>query len=64
MKKRHQQKLIILSLALLLLFNIPLILVFNHSGHISGFPTMYFFIFLIWAIAIFISSIILKKYYE
>lgn len=64
MKKRHQQKLIILSLVLLLLFNIPLVLIFNQFGSVFGFPIMYFFIFLIWALAIVVSALILKRYHE
>ncbi|MCK8523431.1 hypothetical protein M0D21_17750 [Aquimarina sp. D1M17] len=64
MKKRHQQKLIILSLVLFLLWNVPLVLVFDHSGEIFGFPMIYFFIFLIWILAIIISYIILHRHYE
>ncbi|WP_344928480.1 hypothetical protein [Aquimarina addita] len=64
MKKRHQQKLVILSLGLVFLFNLPLILIVNRSGSIFGFPILYFAVFLIWAIAILISAFILKKHYE
>jgi len=64
MKKRHQQKLIVLSLTLLLLLNIPLLLIFNHSESFFGVPVLYFCIFLIWAISILISFIVLKRYYE
>ncbi len=64
MKKRHQQKLVVLSLVLLFLFNIPLIFMFNHSGNIFGFPVLYFFIFLIWGVSIIISFVILKRFYE
>ncbi|NLP57483.1 hypothetical protein HGB55_04740 [Lutibacter sp. B1] len=64
MKKRHQQKLIVLSLLLLCLFNVPIILLFNSSFNILGFPLIYFYIFFIWIISIIVSYIILKKYYE
>ncbi|KZS41645.1 hypothetical protein AWE51_19800 [Aquimarina aggregata] len=64
MKKRHQQKLIILSLMLFLVWNVPLVLIFDHSGEIFGFPIIYFFIFLIWILAILISFFILRRYYE
>jgi len=64
MKKRHQQKLIVLSVILLCLFNIPLILLFNSSKIIFGFPVIYFYIFFVWFSSIIISYIILKKYYE
>nr|WP_247649183.1 hypothetical protein [Lutibacter sp. B1] len=63
-KKRHQQKLIVLSLLLLCLFNVPIILLFNSSFNILGFPLIYFYIFFIWIISIIVSYIILKKYYE
>jgi len=63
-KKRHQQKLIVLSVLLLCLFNIPLLLLFNNSGTIIGFPVLYFYIFFVWVVSIIVSYIILKKYYE
>jgi len=64
MKKRHQQKLIVLTILLLCMFNIPIILIFNSSVTIIGFPLIYFYIFFIWIISIVVSYIILKKYYE
>lgn len=64
MKKRHQQKLIILSIALFLLFNIPFVLIFNFEGVLFGIPTFYFSIFSIWLLSIIISGIVLKRYYE
>ena len=64
MKKRHEQKLIVLSTALLLVFNIPFLLVFNINDAIFGIPILYFSIFSIWLIAIIISYIILKRHYE
>ncbi len=64
MKKRHEQKLVVLALSLLLLFNIPFVLIFNLDGEIFGFPTFYFSLFLIWLLSIVISYIILSKHYE
>ncbi|PKP13495.1 MAG: hypothetical protein CVU08_05020 [Bacteroidetes bacterium HGW-Bacteroidetes-3] len=64
MKKRHQQKLIVLSLLLLCLFNIPIILIFNSSTTFMGFPLLYFYVFFIWIVSIIVSYVILKKYYE
>ena len=64
MKKRHEQKLIVLSFALLILFNVPFILIFNLNGNIFGVPTFYFSIFSIWLLSIIISYIILKRHYE
>jgi len=64
MKKRHQQKLIILSVILLFLFNIPLILLFNKGVAFMGLPILYIYIFFIWIASIIVSYLILKKYYE
>ena len=64
MKKRHEQKLIVLSIALFLLFNIPFVLIFNFQGVVIGIPYFYFSIFSIWLLSIVISGIILKRYYE
>ncbi len=64
MKKRHEQKLIVLSIALFLLFNVPFVLVFNLEGAVLGIPTFYFSIFSIWLFSIIISGIVLNRYYE
>ncbi|WJJ95872.1 hypothetical protein [Algibacter luteus] len=64
MKKRHEQKLVVLSIALFLIFNIPFVLIFNLEGDIYGIPTFYFSVFSIWLLSIVISYIVLKKYYE
>jgi len=64
MKKHHEQKLIILAIALLLIFNIPFILIFNFKGALFGIPTFYFSVFTIWLFSIVVSAIVLKKYYE
>jgi len=64
MKKRHEQKLIVLSFALFLLFNIPFVLIFNFEGAILGVPIFYFSIFSIWLLSIIISGIVLKRHYE
>ncbi|WP_072794731.1 hypothetical protein [Algibacter luteus] len=64
MKKRHEQKLVVLSIALFLIFNIPFVLIFNLEGAIFGIPTFYFSVFSIWLLSIVISYIVLKKYYE
>ncbi|WP_273272895.1 hypothetical protein [Maribacter polysiphoniae] len=64
MKKRHEQKLIILSIGMLLLFNIPLLWVFNIDGALFGIPYFYFYLFSVWLISIIISYIILNRFYE
>ncbi|MEN9001716.1 MAG: hypothetical protein ABF242_05350 [Flavobacteriales bacterium] len=64
MKKRHEQKLILLSILLVLVINIPIVMIFNQEGHILGFPTLYFYLFSVWLCSILISYFILKKHYE
>ena len=64
MNKRHEQKLIILALALLIVLNIPFLLIFNQDGHVFGMPTLYFSVFTVWLISIIVSYIILKRHYE
>lgn len=64
MKKRHEQKLIVLSLALMLLFSLPIVLLFNSSGMWFGIPTFYLVIFGIWAVVIVISYVVLTRHYE
>ena len=64
MKKRHQQKLIVLSVILLCLLNIPILLLFNTGNKLLGFPIIYLYIFFVWLASIVISYVILKKYYE
>ncbi|MHA7844328.1 MAG: hypothetical protein ACX93I_13495 [Winogradskyella sp.] len=64
MKKRHEQKLIILSITALVVLNVPFLLIFNHDGHIFGIPTFYVSIFLIWLFVILVSYIVLKRHYE
>ncbi len=64
MKKRHEQKLVVLSISLFLLFNVPFLLVFNLDGDVFGIPKFYFSIFFIWLLSVVISFIVLKKHYE
>jgi hypothetical protein len=64
MKKRHEQKLIILSFGLLILFSAPIILLFNSEKEVLGFPLIYVYIFAVWLFSALTSLIILKKYDE
>gem|GEM_PF-282637 len=64
MKKRHEQKLIILSIGLLIAFSIPVSLLFNSDREVLGYPMILIYIFVIWMISIIISFIIIKKYDE
>ncbi len=64
MKKRHEQKLIILSIGLLLAFSIPLSLLFNSEKEVLGYPMLLVYLFAVWMLSIIISFVIIKKYDE
>ncbi|MBG6187127.1 hypothetical protein [Flavobacterium sp. CAN_S2] len=64
MKKRHEQKLVILSMLMLLALNVPLLLLFDSSQPLFGFPIIYIYIFSAWLFSIAISYLIIKRYYE
>ncbi|WP_419868054.1 hypothetical protein [Chryseobacterium sp. CT-SW4] len=64
MKKRHEQKLIILSIGLMIAFSIPVSLLFNSEKEIFGFPMLLVYLFAMWMLSIIISFVIVKKYDE
>lgn len=64
MKKRHQQKLVVMGIVLFFLWNVPFVTIFDGDFDILGFPALYIFIFMGWGISIVVSYIILKKFYE
>ncbi|MCS3531978.1 hypothetical protein [Chryseobacterium sp. JUb7] len=64
MKKRHEQKLIILSIGLLIAFSIPISLLFNSEQKVFGYPMILIYIFAVWMVSIIISFVIVKKYDE
>jgi len=64
MKKRHQQKLIVLSIGLLIAFNLPILLLFDYSTILFGFPVLYVYIFSIWFFSVLLSMLVVNRYYE
>ncbi|MCG2793130.1 hypothetical protein [Chryseobacterium sp. SC28] len=64
MKKRHEQKLILLSFGLMILFSAPIILLFNSEKELFGWPVVYVYIFSVWLFSVVASFVILKKYDE
>lgn len=64
MNKRHEQKLVILSVFLLLAFNMPLMLIFDSAAEVGGIPVIYVYLFSVWLLSILISYIVIKRYYE
>ena len=64
MKKRHQHKLLVLSLLLVLALNLPLLLLFDSSESFLGFPIIYIYIFSVWLFSVVTSWIAVQRYYE
>jgi len=64
MKKRHEQKLVILSIGLIIVFNFPLIMLVDSSDAVYGIPVLYLYIFGFWLVAVIISYMVLKRHYE
>ncbi|KAB1231194.1 MULTISPECIES: hypothetical protein [Chryseobacterium] len=64
MKKRHEQKLIILSIGLMIAFSIPISLIFNSEKEVLGYPMILIYLFVVWMISIIISFVIVKRYNE
>ncbi len=64
MKNRHKQKLVILSIILMVMLNVPVLFLFNDSQKIFGLPMIYAYIFLVWLSSCAISFLIFKKFNE
>jgi len=64
MKKRHQQKLILISIVLFFIWNVPFVGIFDGDAQVLGFPILYVFLFISWLLSIILTYIILKKFYE
>lgn len=64
MKKRHIQKLMLMSVILLMTLNLPLVLLFNSAGAVMGIPAVLFYVFSVWAMSAIVSLIIIKRYGE
>nr|WP_315029933.1 hypothetical protein [uncultured Chryseobacterium sp.] len=64
MKKRHEQKLIILSIGLMIAFSIPISLLFNSEKEVLGYPMILIYLFAVWMVSILISFVIVKRYDE
>jgi hypothetical protein len=64
MKKRHQQKLVIVSILLLIGLNLPIVLLFDSAEALLGFPIIYIYIFSIWLFSVLMALLIVKRYNE
>ena len=64
MKKRHKQKLVVLSIVLFVLLNAPVLLLFNSEQKFGGLPITYVYIFIIWLASSVASFLVFKKFDE
>jgi len=62
MKKRHEQKLILLSIGLMVAFSIPVSLIFNSEQEVLGYPMLLVYFFAVWMVSIITAFVIVKKY--
>lgn len=62
MKKRHEQKLILLSIGLMVAFSIPVSLLFNSEQEILGYPLLLVYLFTVWTASVVIAFVIVKRY--
>jgi 4-hydroxybenzoate polyprenyltransferase len=56
-----EQKLIVISILFLILFNFPMLAIFNNGGSINGIPTLYMYVFFVWTLFIGIIYNVLRK---
>lgn len=57
----HNQKLVLVAIAFLLLMIYPIISIFNKPRLISGIPILYVFIFGAWFVLIFIIMFLMRQ---
>lgn len=56
-----EQKLIIISVLFLILFNFPILSIFNNGDSINGIPTLYVYVFSVWILFIVVIFNVMKK---
>lgn len=56
-----EQKLIIISVLFLILFNFPVLSIFNKGNSVNGIPTLYLYVFFVWVVSIVIIFSVLRK---
>lgn len=56
-----EQKLIFISVSFFILFNSPVLSIFNVRGNINGIPTLYMYVFLVWTLFIAVIFSVLRK---
>ena len=56
-----EQKLIFISILFLILFNFPILSIFNMGGNVNGIPTLYMYVFMVWILYIVVIFRVLRK---
>ena len=56
-----EQKLIFISILFLILFNFPILSIFNMGGNVNGIPTLYMYVFVVWILFIIVIFRVLRK---
>ena len=60
-QRRKGERLIALALLGFLLFNYPLLSLFNTEGTVAGVPVVYAYLFASWALLIGLMALVLRK---
>lgn len=60
----HSEKFILIGIFALLLFNAPLVSIFNHAVLVTGIPLLYLSFFVIWMGLIVVYAFFLGKRYR
>lgn len=64
MKKKHKQKLVVLSIILFIMFNAPVMLMFNSEKAVFGMPVIQVYLFSVWLLTSALAFIIIRKFDE
>jgi len=59
--ERRAQRLVALCMLGWVLFNYPVLAVFNVSGSILGIPVLYAYLFLAWALLILLMALVVER---
>lgn len=64
MRKRREEPFLVLAIALMLLFNVPLVMIGAHAVAWGGVPVFYIYNGSIWLLAIIVSYLMARRYNE
>jgi hypothetical protein len=57
----RSQRLVAVFLLCVLLFNYPLLAVFNRSAEVFGIPVLYAYVFIAWALVIALLALVIER---